>query len=583
MADADGRAIHTIDADALEELAVTPVDGAPAELLPLADGRVLVTLRDTNRLAVLEIPEAREAPLELRCSLPTASEPWGLAVSPDGATVALTAAWDHRLTLLSSADLAPRHEIDLPAEPRGVLMSEDGRTAWVTHMIGGLLSKIALGDAPRVTVIRARPAEPPKAPPRASRSKKAPDVPPTAVQGFAIAEASLGRSGDGTPWPARVLAPMAGVHPGQFEAATGLPSSYGGSRGRSSVLHLPYVAVIDPAGERPIARAVEAVSQSSSHACSLPRAAAVDGDRLYVACLGIDQLLELDARAIDPIVAEQRRFDVAPGPAGIAIDARRGRALVASQFEAVVSVVDLSADPGKVAGRLDLARPVAPPISAKLVRGRALFHATDDGRISQDGRACASCHPEGRADGLTWITPDGPRQTIFLAGRARAGGPFGWFGDHATLRDHLRFTMKRLGGVGFERADDKADLEALVAWMEAMEAPSRAGTLIDEATAKLRERGRDVFSSSETGCAGCHLGGDTDEKRHDVGSGQVIEKSLAFDTPSLRFAAGAAPYFHDGRYATLFDLLSDPRSRMGHSASLPEADRRALAAYLESL
>jgi len=33
----------------------------------------------------------------------------------------------------------------------------------------------------------------------------------------------------------------------------------------------------------------------------------------------------------------------------------------------------------------------------------------------------------------------------------------------------------------------------------------------------------------------------------------------------------------------LFDVLSDPRSKMGHAADLPLDDRRALAAYLESL
>jgi cytochrome c peroxidase len=587
VADADARAVHSIDADSLTELAVTPLDGEPAQILPLADGRVLISLRDKNRLAVFEMPEASDAPLELRCALPTYAEPWGLAVSPDGATVALTAAWDHRLTLLASADLAPLKTIDLPPEPRGVLIGNDGRAAWVTHMIGGRITKIVLEGAPHVTTIKARPDEPPPPPAKAESSgkktKKPPVVPPTAVQGFAIAEVSLNPDAERAPWPGRIFAPMAGVHPGQFEAFMGLPSSYGGSRD-FSLIHTPFVAVVDPLRERLMARALGSAGPSPTFACSLPRAAAVFEDRLYVACLGINRLLELDARAIDPSAAEQRRFEVAPGPSGVAIDAKNQRALVASQFKPVLSVIDLSTDMGGVARHLELARPAEPPLSEELARGRALFNATTDDRISMDGRACVSCHPDGRADGLTWITPDGPRQTISLAGRTKRSGPFGWFGDHRTLPDHLSFTMKRLGGTGFDgSAKSKADLAALVAWLEVMPAPTREGAIVDEDATSLRDRGRDIFYSGEAGCSGCHVAGDTDRKRHNVGSGQIIETSLAFDTPSLRFIGGTAPYFHDGRYSTLFEMVSDPRSKMGRSAGLPEEDRRALAAFLESL
>jgi hypothetical protein len=152
------------------------------------------------------------------------------------------------------------------------------------------------------------------------------------------------------------------------------------------------------------------------------------------------------------------------------------------------------------------------------------------------------------------------------------------------MKNHVAFTVSRLGGHGFHAAKDEEDLAALLAYVAALPAPSREGALIGEGVGALRERGRELFFAKETGCSDCHLGGtSTDGQRHDVGSGDAREKRLSFDTPGLRFVAGSAPYFHDGRYATLMDLLSDPASKMGRSANLAEHDRRALAAYMESL
>ncbi len=42
----------------------------------------------------------------------------------------------------------------------------------------------------------------------------------------------------------------------------------------------------------------------------------------------------------------------------------------------------------------------------------------------------------------------------------------------------------------------------------------------------------------------------------------------------------SAPYFHDGRYSTLEDLVNGP---MGKTRNTPESDRLALVAYLRSL
>lgn len=46
---------------------------------------------------------------------------------------------------------------------------------------------------------------------------------------------------------------------------------------------------------------------------------------------------------------------------------------------------------------------------------------------------------------------------------------------------------------------------------------------------------------------------------------------------------GTAPYFHDGRYATLGELLRETKGKMGWGADLGDDDLAALEAYLLTL
>ncbi len=576
-ADEDDDAIHTFDVGAASERAVTPLPGPPAQLLVLADGRVAVTLRRDNRLLLLEPGERAEAPLSVLCEVATPAEPWGLAATPDGTRIVLTSAWGHALSVLDAATLGTLARVDLPREPRSVLVDDDGRRAFVTHLVGGRLSVVDLSrPGEPVHDVSLIPEDREVRDPVRARGNGRPSGDHPTTQGYAIARVPVQAGA-----PARVLMPVASVDPGPPVASL----SYGGSPDSRTVT--PLVAVIDPVAERVLPRTRRVDFTTHRRECLLPRAAAATAGGLLVACQGIDALIDLDARSLDPVGVERRRFPVPAGPTGVAVDAENGRAVVWSQFARELSVVSLAAprgeheDPASAVQRVPAARKATSRLSAKEQRGRRLFFTSDDPRISHDGRACASCHPDGRDDSLTWSTPDGPRQTIMLAGRVAGSEPYGWFGKNRSLRDHVAQSFARLGGTGLLGAADREDLDALLAWLTAMPAPSVAGAVRDPAHVALALRGRDVFLDPAQGCSNCHLGGGTDKAAHDVQSGDVIESSLAFDTPSLRFVGGTAPYFHDGRYATLEALLERSDGKMGHTLGLPRPDLLALVAYLE--
>lgn len=565
VADADRHAIHAIDVDRRAIVGTTPLEGAPSQIVVVADGRIVVALRDENRVAVLEPRNTPELPLDLLCESPTPSEPIALFVPEDERTLFVTSGWGRALSAYDSASLDLRFSVRLPREPRAVIVEPSGKRAFVSHAAAGALSIVHLDD-PALSVsgvdLRVDFSDEPS---RASD------------QGFALS-AITKKNQSGEARFTRIFAPIVSV-----DQAAG--NSAGETYGARFLAAAPLVAVVDAESEKLLSRRLPDVDGLSSfggpsHACTLPRAAAlVSDERLLVGCLGVDAVLELDARARDPMQFVIRRFAVPAGPTGLAVDREGERALVWSQFASTLTVLDMrNGSSTAPVAEIVVSKDLPPGMSEAEARGRILFHKTNDPRISGDGRACESCHVDGRDDGLTWNTPEGQHQTIMLAGRARGGAPFGWRGETLTLRHHVGRTLKRLAGRGMNSAEDFADLDALIAYLKFMPAPPRVEP--DAARKSLVARGRELFDDPRQGCATCHPGGDTDRAAYDVARSPW---HIPFDTPSLRFVGGTAPYFHDGRYATLGELLRGVDGAMGHTGALSDDDLHALEVYLEEL
>lgn len=593
VADDDRDALISVDVDAGAARAVTPLGAAPAQVMVLADGRVAVTLRDKNRLAIYE-PTTADAPLEALCSVATPVEPFGLAGTPDDRTVLVTSAWARRVTAYDAESLKERYSRQVPREPRNLVVDDEGRRAFVAHVVGGSLSVVDLD--PDARDLREIDLRVPKADRRGPRFS---------CQGFALAKSiAMSDAIDAAPLEdpekpplhldtkpdkrievprGRIFAPRVTIDPGEPSQRS---SGYGNSR--SQEIEAPIVNVVDAAAERNLTTALLRRDRldAPKGECLLPRAAAISAASggLLVTCMGNDALVELDPRGVDPARLERRRWQVPEGPTGVAVDDAHARAVVWGQFARQLAVVDLASASPDDAIHLVVAPTVGVgKLSAAAVWGRRLFHKTDDARISRDGRACASCHPDGREDQLTWSTPVGPRQTIMLAGRIAGTAPFSWLGAHESLQVHLTNTFQRLGGTGLPQGTGM-EMDALIAYLHEMPAPSMSGALSDAEESALAARGQRIFHAADTRCAGCHVGGrQTDTRVHDIGTKVRGDTEESFDTPSLAFVGGTAPYFHDGRFPTLMDLLMTTESKMGHSMHLSHADARALSAYLETL
>ena len=174
----------------------------------------------------------------------------------------------------------------------------------------------------------------------------------------------------------------------------------------------------------------------------------------------------------------------------------------------------------------------------------------------------------------------------------RFTGPYGRDGRFASLRDFTRNVI-----VNEFKGDEPSPLilDALVAYMlefDFLPAPhlERDGRLKPSAP-EAAKRGETLFNRpfeqmNGQSCASCHTPGShfTDNLVHDIGSaGDGAESGFsgALDTPTLLGIAHTAPYFHDGRFRTLADVVVWFDEQF--SLDLGEEGRLDLTAYLEAV
>lgn len=577
VADADNAALHRVDLTSFD-VVTTPLECAPQEIVALGEDTLAVSLRACGKVAFLSVAPSGEATVDGTVDVP--AEPWGLAVTPAG-MVLVTSAWGHTLTGIDVETRQARFSMDLPREPRGVTLSPDGQRAFVTHAVGEAMSVIDFApgggaEKPAVRQVRGLTGNHRN---RVDRAAGAATAHPTASLAYTAVWNETGT---------RLFVPHLLVQNGR-DTTRFVAGGYGGVSVQEDT-SVATVAVIAGATEKPLVAAGEgaaAVGLSRIHndffaspavaPAGSPgrqaRAAAVVGDALFVTSFGTGELVELDARSLDPAMSVRRTFAVGEGPSGLDVDPHTGIAVVWSQLSHEVAVVGLgSGDVERVAIAGDT-------LSTELALGRRLFHAEGNRHISRDGRSCAGCHPEGRADGLVWRLGGGARKTLLLAGRLDHG-PYGWNGEHKALEENIDETVRRLGGSGLS----KEELSALAAYVKkGLQAPPAA--VVPASAQAMVQRGRAVFESDQVGCVWCHKLDQeaSDRSLHDVGSRAKDEERASFRTPPLRFVDGAGPYFHDGRYATLEAVIDQNFDRMGNTTALSPEDRAALVAFLRSL
>ena len=226
-------------------------------------------------------------------------------------------------------------------------------------------------------------------------------------------------------------------------------------------------------------------------------------------------------------------------------------------------------------------RPAARSSPCTFALGRVLFHMVGDERISRDGRACASCHPDGRDDALRGHArrsaaqhhARGPRRPDGAVLLERIGGGF-----PAGAHGHRPSTAPQ-GDGGLK----SVELEALMAYVESLTpppSPVRAGPRSRQVAPGRAASSRPPRPPDARPAT---AGPATDNEKHDVKARRSADQQGEFDTPSLHFVGGTGPYFHDGRYRSLRDLLEATRDDMGHTSQLSPQDLEALAAYVRAL
>jgi YVTN family beta-propeller protein len=285
------------------------------------------------------------------------------------------------------------------------------------------------------------------------------------------------------------------------------------------------------------------------------------------------------------------RVRVKDNPRGITVAPDGKTAWVANTLDDSLSVIDLASR--RVATRVDLG---GPKRTTHLRWGERLFHSADI--TFQRQFACATCHPDGHVDGLTYdIEADGigvsPVDNRTLRGIYDTD-PFKWEGTNPSL---ARQCGARLA-VFFTRIAPftPEQLRALNDYTVTIPRPPNRYRPLGAELTEAQRRGKLIFERTRTNdgreiptdnrCITCHFPPYfTDRSKRNVGTKQALDREGIFDVPHLNNIYDSAPYLHNGMAPTLEEIWTrfNPYDQHGVTNDMTKDQLNDLVEYLKTL
>ncbi len=282
-----------------------------------------------------------------------------------------------------------------------------------------------------------------------------------------------------------------------------------------------------------------------------------------------------------------RRIEVGGRPTELVFAPDNRTLYVANYLDDSIQVID--AETGSLINRIGLGAPE----KLSLVReGEILFH--DARRSHNQWYSCNTCHSDGHTNGGKFDTkndgwhdysnlPKFSKKMVPSLRGVTETGPWTWHGWQKSLDEAMieSFITSMQG-----KHPSDHDVEAIVAYLGTLDFPPNPYRLDNGELTESAKRGELVFRSPEAACNTCHGGPHfTDGKIHNVGLETRRDVYEGYNPPSLLGVYDRDPYLHDGRAATLREVLEKDHAPdfVTGLGDLTDQELDDLIAYLKSL
>jgi cytochrome c peroxidase len=565
---------------------------SPVDVALLPGGRLALTANHTaDSLSLVDLSAGK-----VLAELPCGRKPVAVACSPDGRHAAVSNLWSGTLTLfdVEGTTIKPAGVLTAGIQPRGLVFSAKGE---VFLALAGS-NEIAVLDWKRRQIVRRWPA--PREPRHLALS------PDGRFLAAASSRSALVRLWDADSgklvWTrscedAFNLRSLAFTPDGKaLICAHVIKRTFPVSRENidkgwvtdSRLTRLPLDARAVPPLE-------QIALDKHGQAVGDPHGVAFDPSGRYLAVTagGTHEMLVFEAAALpwsggdpgdflDDRLAKNdgklRRLPLGGRPLALAFLPDSQQAVVANYLLDALQIVDVRA--GRVMRTIPLGGPEHPSLARQ---GEALFY--DARRSHNQWFSCHTCHVDGHTCGLTFDTLNddsygNPKLTPSLHGVARTT-PWTW---HGWQKDLGAAVEKSYTQTMFGPKPSAEEIRAVVAFLKTLEHPPNPHRLADNEMSAAAKRGQALFMDTAR-CSRCHAPPEyTSPQNYDVKLEDDGSSYRRWNPPSLRGLWQRGPYLHDGRAATLDELLQDAHApeKLGGHALTPQ-ERRDLVAFLESL